>query len=280
MKNYIVLIVLSVGQQLNYITAQFDTASYMFNEDSIIVEKFDPGNTDEARFNVDNIIYTPGRKFVFDYFYENKAGKRYFFKKGSVINDGVYDWDFTELNNTDSNTVEQIVMIINADLKPFIYDFPDYNETVISYFYKLTGGKLIRSERTGLIENPKNICLHPPRTNLFKILELNPYPYIKQPILPGSSWTWKLTFGDYWADRRWLVWSGLKENRYQYKISGIQLFKTHFGALKCYIVESQATSELGTTKLTAYFNDEFGFIKFDYLNIDGSKLIFELINVE
>jgi hypothetical protein len=276
----LLFVVIVVAQRITYMAAQFDTTSYKFNEDSIIVEKFDYENTDETRLNTDNVIYRPGRNFVFDYHYENKAGTKYHIKRGSLIKDGIYDWDFTPLNNKDSNTVEQIVMTINPGLEPFIEDFPDYNETVISYFYKLTQGNLIASERTGLIENPHNICFHPPRTNLFKILKLNPYPYIKQPISVGINWTWKLTFGDYWADRRWKVWSGLKENKYKYKVSASQILKTPLGVLKCFVVESEATSDLGTTKLTSYFNNEFGFIKLDYLNIDGSKLIFELKSMD
>jgi hypothetical protein len=32
--------------------------------------------------------------------------------------------------------------------------------------------------------------------------------------------------------------------------------------------------------LTAYFNKEYGFVKLDYINIDGSKMIIDLVKVE
>jgi hypothetical protein len=37
---------------------------------------------------------------------------------------------------------------------------------------------------------------------------------------------------------------------------------------------------LGTTKLKSFFNENFGFVKLDYTNIDGTKTIIELEKVE
>ena len=76
-----------------------------------------------------------------------------------------------------------------------------------------------------------------------------------------------------------LRWTGLIENTYSYRVSANLYLKTPLGNLKCYVIDSRATSILGTTKLTCYLNEVFGFVKLDYLNIDGSKLIFELQSV-
>ena len=52
---------------------------------------------------------------------------------------------------------------------------PDYNQTVLSY--KI--GNDLRSFMSGVVENEKNVWIHPPRDEYFKILEINPFPFIK-----------------------------------------------------------------------------------------------------
>lgn len=52
---------------------------------------------------------------------------------------------------------------------------------------------------------------------------------------------------------------------------------TKLGKLKCFVIESEASSELGTTRLVAYFHPKYGFVKLDYTNIDGSKTILTLV---
>jgi hypothetical protein len=122
--------------------------------------------------------------------------------------------------------------------------------------------------------------MHPPRTDLFKILEINPFPYIKEPYKIRNSWTWKLEFDNHWADKRWLIWEGAYENKYTYKITDQLKLQTKFGEIECLIITSSAVSKLGKTKLTSYFNSQYGFVKLDYSNIDGSKIIIELEKIE
>ena len=56
--------------------------------------------------------------------------------------------------------------------------------------------------------------------------------------------------------------------------------KTTLGTLTCYVVESEAKSALGFTKLVSYYHKEFGFVKLNYTNIDKSRLILELQSME
>jgi len=132
-------------------------------------------------------------------------------------------------------------------------------------------------EKTGLIENSKNIWMHPPRMALFKILELNPFPYVKFPCEIGEEWIWKLTIGDMWGDERWKTWNGQIENNYFYKIVEKEKITTQFYEnIDCWIIDATAKSELGETFLRSYFNEQIGFVKWEYINIDNSKIIFEI----
>jgi hypothetical protein len=146
---------------------------------------------------------------------------------------------------------------------------PIYYQTCISYIFDKNNPY---NPKTGLIENERNIWFHPPREYLFQILELNPYPYIKYPLEIGHSWNWKLKIGDSWGDKRWKLWKGIVEFKYKYSIVAKKTIKTNLGDLDCFVIEGEAVSTLGKTKLTSYFNSRYGFVRFDYTNIDNSKL--------
>ena len=54
---------------------------------------------------------------------------------------------------------------------------------------------------------------------------------------------------------------------------------TPFGEVECFEINAFGLNRLGRTQLTSYFNEEYGFVKMNYLNIDGSKLIILLKEV-
>jgi hypothetical protein len=260
--------------------AQHPVPKFTLDDMAITVEKFDSLDKDDNRYNRDNKIYRVGRKFTFSYSYQDKAGVKMLMAKADTIGQSGATWKLVPADIKNPNSVSHFILSVTSGLMPFIQIFPDYNQTVILYDFKLLGGESWNNEMTGVIENSKNLWLHPPRTGLFKVLELNPFPYVKQPLKVGAAWTWKLEFGDQWADKRWLLWKGKNENKIHYKVTGKSVIQTKLGALKCYVVESEAKSALGSTKLVSYYHDEFGFVKLVYTNIDGSKMTLELQSVD
>lgn len=135
-------------------------------------------------------------------------------------------------------------------------------------------------EVTGAIENEVNTWIHPPRSSFFQILELNPFPYIKAPYKVGTKWNWKLEIGDHWSDKRWLEWKGRIENNYDYQITEQTTVSTKVGDLECFVIKAKAKSRIGETELISYFNPDYGFIKLEYKNIDGTKIVLELDKME
>lgn len=260
--------------------AQHAAREFTLDDMAITVEKFDSLQKDQNRYNQDNEIYKVGKKFTFTYDYRDKTGTKMLMAKADTVSQNEAAWKLVPAEKRNNKSVTQIILSVVPGLMPFIQMFPDYNQTVILYDFKLADGSSWNNEMTGVIENRKNLWLHPPRTGLFSILELNPFPYIKQPIKAGAEWTWKLEFGDHWADKRWLLWKGKNENAIHYKVIGITHLASKLGTLKCYVVESEAKSALGSTKLVAYYNNEFGFIKLAYNNIDKSSLTLALQSVE
>lgn len=256
---------------------------YVIDDDGITVEKTDSAKQYDEVYNTNNVIYTVGKKFTYSYFYQNTKGEKFLMKRGKAVlqpkGHTIYDWEFVNIDKTDNETVNHLILIPSLG-NPFGKYFPDYNQTAISYEYFMNNGQSLTIETTGAIENEMNVWIHPPRNNFFKILELNPFPYIKAPYKIGTKWKWKLKIGDQWSDKRWLEWKGEIENIYDYEIKEKKNISTKLGNLECYIVLANAKSRIGETELISYFNPEFGFVKLEYKNIDGTKTILELINVE
>ena len=63
------------------------------------------------------------------------------------------------------------------------------------------------------------------------------------------------------------------------KFSNTPTITTKLGKLECYVIESEAKSNLGSTKLISYFNETYGFLKLDYTNIDSTKIVIEINEV-
>jgi len=234
----------------------------ILDDDGILVEKFDSTNLDENRYNKNNIVFKVGTTFRYDFEHLTTTGEVKFFK----INEDSEGWGFVNAEATDSLIVKSVVIqVINGN--PMAQYIPDYNQTAIAF-------KLIKGapySMSGAIENEANIWIHPPREHYFKILELNPFPFIKAPYKIGTKWTWSLTIGNGYSDDRWKTWEGLIENKYQYEITNKRVLETAIGDLECFVIESSAESRMGQTALKAYFHPEFGFVRLNYTNIDGSK---------
>lgn len=128
----------------------------------------------------------------------------------------------------------------------------------------------------GLVENKHNVWLHPPRDCAFRILELNPFPYVKYPLAIGHTWQHSLIIGSSWSNPRWKVWEGNIVNKYHYEVKGHASISVDNTPLNCWVIHSTAESRLGSTQLVSYFHEEYGFVQLDYVNIDGSKITLKL----
>lgn len=237
------------------------------DDDGILVEKFDSTVVDENRYNHNNTIYKVGHSFIYKFEHITPENEIKFFRVSADRN----NWEFVDVGNTDSRTIKSVLIEV-ANGNPMADHVPDYNQTVLVY----KNGEDKSYSMSGAIENEENVWIHPPRDKYFRILELNPFPYIKAPYEIGTKWTWYMGIGDHWADEHWKLWEGQIENEYEYEITDSLTLKTDLGSIECLVVESKATSRIGETGLMAYFNPKYGFVKLDYTNIDGSKTILEL----
>jgi hypothetical protein len=246
-----------------------DTLNFNYNE-GIYTEKTSD-TISETRYTDDNLIYKANNKYIFSYKYIDNTGKIFLYERTKN------EWRFIPIDSISNNTVVNIELSVKPDFGLFVKYKSTYEQSVIRYLYLSQDDKVLASESTGLIENLKNIWMHPPRTDLFKILELNPFPFIQFPSKKDKNWNWKLIIGKAWSDSRWKLWEGQITNNYSYTIEDTnKTFSSPQGEIKCLVIKSVANSEIGSTFLTAYFSDIYGFVYLEYTNIDNSKIILKL----
>ena len=270
MKVYYSLILLFIFSRNCFGQLLENRIEYKIIDSYIFTESYEQKKNDCKDCDNENMIFKINKKFIYSYQYLDSNRKAFLL---NVLDNG--KWNFVSLSSTEP----KVVRIVELQILPngLWFENPFYCQTRIGYKFH---EKLANISMTGLIENPKNIWFHPPREYLFQILELNPFPYIKSPYIIGNEWKWELEIGGQWGDKRWREWKGNIHNFYHYKIVESTTIKSKLGNLKCFVIEGIAKSELGETKLRSYFNEEYGFVKLEYTNIDKSKIELMLERIE
>ncbi len=246
-------------------------------ENGVFVEQFPPYNTGDNRYTEDNITYTAGVTFTYNYRFLDREGKEFLHRnlEGAEL-EANKAWEQVPMANADGSAVHSVQMTVLHGLQGLDLMKPGYNRTVVQYDYLTAEGKTNYSEVTGMVENAKNIWMNPPRSKQFRILELNPAPFVQAPYAVGNKWAWTKMIGSFWSDERWAEWDGNLINTYQYEITDFKTVNTQFGELECYEITAKAQNELGNTAMVALFNPDFGFVEMNYTNIDGSKIVMQL----
>lgn len=213
------------------------------SQHSIFVEKV-PKNLldDENRFDLDNKIYPIGKELVFKF----TISKNY-----SLLN----------------SEIDLINLEILGTTKPFNKLDPDYSQTVIKYTYFDKNGKLLLTEKTGLIENDRNIWFHPPRSNDAGILQLSAFPYIK--FNDKRKWKWNLeaAYSNY----------GSEVYKHKYTQNNSVLYESNLGRLLCDVILAETESSNGYTTSRFLYNNQYGFVLLEFSNLDGTKITLTLI---
>jgi hypothetical protein len=230
--------------------------------------------------NIDenNVIYKPGNTYYFDYkillngeeykLYRNNS------TEDSITGEKIRLYQFMS-SDTDSIGFDQITMHIKSLDEDEVRS--NHNQTQLVYKMEIVNVVKL-TEMTGLVENSSNIWIHPIRDEFFNSLETAPFPYLRYPLKIGAEWEDQMSIGEHWADTLWGEWEGRLLWDYKYQITDTTTLDTDLGMLKCYIIESSATSDIGVTYLTSYFNEEYGFVRYEYELLNGLKILIWLID--
>ncbi len=241
--------------------------SFSQQYDSVIIE--------ENNIDSNNEIYKPGNVFIYDYEIVKDDKKHKLKGNGSRFN---REKKIREINfaivptESDSIGVDKIHLIV----KPVAdSERTNGNQTQISYLQEPIFASL---SSTGAVENNKNVWIHPIRKGFFNSLETAPFPFIKKPLKIGLEWTDQMKIGQGWGNEMWGKWEGQLLLTYNYKITEKKTINTEIGKIDCFVIESSAKSEIGTTKLTSYFSEKYGFVRLEYQLLNELKVNMWLID--
>lgn len=175
-------------------------------------------------------------------------------------------------------------------LEMFSYDSFNNNQKLISYDFCMNLNECDRNyeiiengkrkishySMTGYIKTNDSFWLHPPRSDNFRVLELNAFPYYEK---GKENWNYTLNFGDHWSDKNWIEWKGNRTSISNYKLEKkIVNYKLGNKKIKCFKIRAVTViNNLGITFSTFYYNDEYGFLRMIFKTINKKKIEFNLM---
>ncbi len=249
-------------------------------------------DTSQSRYSLDNLSYKKNMIFLYDYYFIDKMGaKKKFLMKGNMLNPDLNSenpMNLTDYVNPPDSAIDKIKLIVSDWLNSYCSNDSNCTQTVFSYDYLYKNGNpkddfSWLDGTSGVIDNRKNLWMHPPRDYGFKILQLNPFPfyYLEEQI---KRWTWALDVGGFWLDSRWINHKETITIKYEYIKSVDENLTTPLGNINCRVTNGTGTAEVGNklmkTYLKSYYNMECGFVRLEYINIDGTKIIIQLVDIK
>lgn len=129
---------------------------------------------------------------------------------------------------------------------------------------------------TGVIEKPNWIWTHPIRENQFISTEVAPFPQVPLPLKVGQTYAANVPI----PKTQWGKWGG-NNIRSTYEVVARQKKEYPFcdGEIECWEVRAESTFQLGTSTLTVYFNEKYGFVEMHYKNYANERITFLLEEV-
>lgn len=191
--------------------------------------------------------------------------------------------------NSDNKLITESKIRLIASGKRWEYQTEKQDEVIFQYEFteediqnckkyqlnKLLNRQWVSSTKVGIIENVEQIWMHPFRANQYNFTEVTPFPQVELPLRIGKTWTEKIYPKEGYGE-----WSN-KTVVSDFKVVSKESIKLDYGELKdCWKISAKSVFELGESYLEYWFNEELGFVKFDYINYGNQKLKIELQSVK
>ena len=185
MKRIIITLIVLMGCA-NFI-AQAQNTAYSQSSSGIWFE----ARTDSlnpCHYTEDNKIYQADREFTFEFHYFDPQGKERYMRyervpiqrqelteTGDTITNTYYspDFSFSDKFDAKDSCINRYLVKVSCSRRVFR---KDYNQTVEEFYFLLDGQRSkLPISMSGIVENERNLWMHPNRSCLFRILELNPF---------------------------------------------------------------------------------------------------------
>ena len=255
----------------------FSCSWVLAQKNDLFIEKPIANTQNKNPYNYDNTLFTPRRNYIYDYvIILNKDSFRY-----KIINDaeGLNKWVYVPYDDYDSATIYFLGIKTLNEPGPIMAEHPEYAQTEIILDAYNLHSKSLNRELTGVVENEKNIWLHPFRMDALQILQLAPFPFVK--LSPDeNNYNWSLRLGRHWKEFTRYNWKGKLNMNCLYQKQRPEILETEFGNIPTIVTNATAKMKIGKSYLTSYFNKNLGFVKLVYDNVDKSKIILTLREVK
>lgn len=278
----------------------FSSCTWVFSQNVLDFKKFNlydldtpmemMGDTGVPNINSKNTIFIPGRRFTYNYTL-TKNRREYLFAvvPGEMKrSDGtdVIDWVWLPVDSVPADRkvhpIKTVELAVYRNKKKGMAALPpEYTE--IKYEYMNEGRRILHGEPTTVAERSGDIFLHPPRSYGFVFTEFNPFPQVSLPLEHGKTWSRILTLPNTWFEKAKIKFDSTSEFsnvNLEYKVVGEENVFTKIGTVTCKKIEATGETMLGNTFATFYFNEQWGFVKIAYRNVDGSELVLQLAKVK
>ncbi|NML21219.1 hypothetical protein HHL16_10070 [Pseudoflavitalea sp. G-6-1-2] len=295
------VLLIITGLQLPAQELYLDDASFHKSRqpgDGMWVEKVNPADQSNAQYSRDNITFKKGKQFVYNYYFiehNGKEKKKFLLSSRDSISNPLR---LAKYDRPADSLLDKVLLQVTDEKETYAACMQDSSctQTTILYTYLMrqpagsTAASLFRSKRsgqlysqqgaraTGVVDNKKNIWLHPPRQFTFRILQLSPFPfYLFDTTI--TNWAWNVEVGGAYLDPRWINSKTNLIVRYAYERVSDEVITTPFGNLRCKVVIGTGRSVSHpefSSSMKSYFHPEYGFVLMDYKNVDGSKLVLQL----
>ncbi len=227
----------------------------------------------------DNIIFKGGRVFTYSYQIfdslgtEEKIITTYNFTKYNPV-----DWKREKLPVEDVLVSEYPIDSIRIKVFNNTGNSTQADQqTMIVYEYFNEKGTIVpETERTGLFEDSTSIALNPPRNSGFALLQFSPYPEIEFPLSIGKTWNSSQTIPIEWAELVRLEFENPVNVYSTFTVKEQTTLDTPLGMLPVWVIEAVGENRFRDTKTILYFNEAFGFVKMEFDNVDGSRIVMSL----
>ncbi|WP_342644772.1 hypothetical protein [Mucilaginibacter sp. CSA2-8R] len=247
-------------------------------QQGLFVEPKLPNTKGINPFNYDNKIFVEDKTYIYDYFIvKGKDTLQY-----AIVSqaDGTKSWHYVPKKQHDSTTVTYLGIKTLGKSGPIMMENPDYKQTELFLYHYNADFKPLDTELTGVIENKVNIWVHPFRFHALEILQLAPFPYVKLPLKTGQTYDWNLEIGEKWPEFKAFDWKGKLTLQCKYVVQGQETLSLPVGTVQTIKIQGIANTTSGRSSLVSYFNQQYGFVKMIYHNLDGSNITITLKDIK
>ena len=245
-------------------------------DDGIFVEYPDSlAPSRHLSYSNDNLIYKPGRKWIYKYHWTNN-GKSFRFVLPESEDSTPQDWSIVDSTTNEYYTKAIASYRMSIPTKTGFYEDDSlYQQTIVAFrSFQANGTPSDFSSYTGVIENCQNIWLHPLRFGLLEFNQVTPYPYIQFPLEKGLSYSWNFEIGQGWGNPLWAEWEGLLKINYQYRIGKEITYelKNKSKEIPCTEILAEGQSRIGSSTARFVFSRDYGFLEMEYTLNDSLKM--------